>query len=48
MLEGRTVTLVEKDEKYIDVIRTRLNRPFPKPPPRDRKTNDELLMEFPE
>lgn len=42
--EGRRCLLIEKDEKFADVIRGRLDRPFPPPPKTDRKTGDEVLF----
>ena len=44
LLEGRRCVLVEKDPKFADVIRARLDKPFPKPPLRDRKTGDEVIF----
>lgn len=47
LLEGRRAYLVEKNSKWCEIARRRLNRPFPKPTLRDRKSGEELLMEFP-
>lgn len=46
LAEGRYCTLIEKDEKYLSIIRSRIKQPAPGGPPVDWRTGEPLLVDF--